>query len=819
MTNSQNSSHQEALTVIQQAVSDLANWAGLQLNRPNDSDAIGKAKEYLQWPSDRTPKPLRLLFDAVKLSEGQKKQHFWLPQAIADSNPIIPYPQLQEPTTTELEVLQQQVKTEIGFLQNSPQDWENLSLLTLILEKFGSFISYGESDVALVDKAKTSDVALVDKAKTTAAVAAAIVNADDLKTAKLSIVAGDLSGIQNFIYTISSDGALKSLRARSFYLELVTEEIVAQLLTHLNLPRTNVIYAGGGNLYILAPGNEATKTTVQQVRLQFNQWLLNKFQGKIYLALDSSKEFPVADIGNAEFSKHWSEATKKLANYKARKFGDRIDDLVALTKPYYAHTPCKVCHRDDEEVLKPLNENEPGSPMACSICRTMFGLGEQLFHVDVIVRSQKVIDKQKDEKDKLWFQIDASDGLSKINVYYKLVNLRTRKQDNFERLKRGISDKHTILSVNNWDLNYYRFRTCIPILLGNYGKQTQKLNETGFMRAEEMAEESQGIKRVGYLRMDVDRLGQIFAKGLEKNQTLPRLAGLSRQMSYFFKVYLNSLAANSSDNIPEKIKQLPNKNNFLNNHSTDKILSENMGKNILFIYAGGDDLFVSGAWNEIVDFSFDIYQCFRAYTGHHPDITLSAGVSIANAKFPLYQAADESGDAESKAKNNGRDSLGLFDQVFKWDEWLGIEVKNDSVQNNEVRKENIKHLDEKDEVQSKIIGYLNQEKPPSIWGILPFVNRLERHEIGKDVSRNFVRNLLITAQVQDQALKKIEDKKSNHAIETRYYLHLPKIAYTLARLPQKILEDDEFRTSLKNPYNAPYFRAIATWIELLNRTQ
>jgi CRISPR-associated protein Csm1 len=294
---------------------------------------------------------------------------------------------------------------------------------------------------------------------------------------------------------------------------------------------------------------------------------------------------------------------------------------------------------------------------------------------------------------------------------------------------------------------------------------------------------------------------------LKKNQTLPRLAGLSRQMSYFFKVYLNSLAANPSKNTPENIKKLPNRSKSLNN-STDKTSSEDKAKNILFIYAGGDDLFVSGAWNEIVDFSFDIYQCFRAYTGHHPDITLSAGVSIADPKFPLYQAADESGDAEGKAKNNGRDSLGLFNQVFKWDEWLGIERQN-----------YLDELDEKNEVQKKIKGYLKKEEKPPICGILPFVERLENQNIGKDFSRNFVRNLLITAQVQEQALKKIEDQKSDDAIETRYYLHLPKIAYTLARLPQNVLEDDEFRTSLKNPYNAPYFRAIATWIELLNRTQ
>ncbi|MBW4669853.1 MAG: type III-A CRISPR-associated protein Cas10/Csm1 [Cyanomargarita calcarea GSE-NOS-MK-12-04C] len=790
MTSSPIPSHQEALWVIQQAVWDLAIWAGLQIDglaRPNDSLAIQEAKKYLKWPDDDKPKVLRVLFDSVNLSHGQNKEYFWQPNAIAKSDPIIPYPTTQKPEG--MEDLKKQIREEIGFLKDSPNDWENLSLLTLIIEKFGSFISYGEENVALVDKART-----------TAAVAASIVNTNDPKTAQLSIVAGDLSGIQNFIYTISSDGALKSLRARSFYLELVTEEVVAQLLTHLKLPRTNVIYAGGGNIYILAPGSKETKTTATKVRLQFNQWLLDKFQGKIYLALDSSKEFPVADIGNAEFSKHWSEATKKLAVYKARKFGDRIEEIIKLTEPYYAHTPCQVCHRDDEEKLELLNKDEPGSAMACSTCRTMFGLGGKLFRVDAIVRSQpqKVIGKQGDEEDKLWFQLPASEGLSEINVYYKLVDFDYRKQDKFDRLKQTISDNDTVLLVNNWDLKYYKFRNCIPMLLGNYGKQMQKTDENGFMRAEEMADISQGIKRVGYLRMDVDRLGQIFAKGLRGNQTLARLAGLSRQMSYFFKVYLNSLAANRDNNIPGNIQKL------LSN-STNENLSEHKGKNILFIYAGGDDLFVSGAWNEVVDFSFDIYQCFRAYTGHHPDITLSAGVSIAEPKFPLYQAAEESGEAEGKAKNNGRDSLGLFNQVFKWDEWLGIEGKN------------LNHLDEKDEVQQKIIGYLQQEDNPPIWGILPFVERLEQKDIGTDVSRNFVRNLLITAQVQEQALKKIEEKKFNDAIETRYYLHLPKIAYTLARLPQEVLKDDDFRTSLKNPYNAPYFRAIATWIELLNR--
>lgn len=99
-----------------------------------------------------------------------------------------------------------------------------MSLLTLFVEKYGSCLSFGESDIALIDMARS-----------TAAVACAI--APNLESENICLVAGDLSGIQKFIYTISSDGALKSLRARSFYLELVAEEIVQQLLDQLKLPR------------------------------------------------------------------------------------------------------------------------------------------------------------------------------------------------------------------------------------------------------------------------------------------------------------------------------------------------------------------------------------------------------------------------------------------------------------------------------------------------------------------------------------------------------------------------------------------------------
>ena len=47
----------------------------------------------------------------------------------------------------------------------------------------------------------------------------------------------DLSGIQNFIYSISGSGALRQLRARSLYLELLMEVIIDEILARTGLCR------------------------------------------------------------------------------------------------------------------------------------------------------------------------------------------------------------------------------------------------------------------------------------------------------------------------------------------------------------------------------------------------------------------------------------------------------------------------------------------------------------------------------------------------------------------------------------------------------
>ncbi|MEM8714696.1 MAG: type III-A CRISPR-associated protein Cas10/Csm1 [Cyanobacteria bacterium P01_G01_bin.4] len=767
-----------ALHIFQEALMLLADWANttiaqspVSVDSPADR-AISQAKHLTDFPADsRSIGTLRAVFDTVTLTHGQPEAHYWPALAISNAEdsdrpsgkqyPRIPYPSTTPPSTDELNVLKQEIATALGSLE--AEQWNQLPYLSLVLEKFGTYLSFGDEDISLFDRVKT-----------TAGVASCLASNPDAE--ELCLIAGDLSGIQDFIYTISSDGALKSLRARSFTLELVTEEILQQLLTRLGLPRSNAIYAGGGNLYLLAPAQDSTHQTVETIRNEFNEWLFEEFQGKVFLGL-TSLNFPKAEVGSAQFAHRWEGAIGQLGIQKSRKFARQLSQLLEVKD---SHEPCKVCHRDDVEQLKPLGGDGVD---ACPTCNTMFDLGQRLFRVGSMVRSEI---RTENCLDSVEIKIGSQ------TIYYNL----------FEADKAIQKSPLSTYIINNWDLSLYnsaQLKNPTPLLLGNYG---QRANEDpySFMTAEEMANTAAGISRVGHLRMDVDRLGRIFAKGLGEHYTLPRLAGLSRQMSYFFKVYLNSLA------------QYRQRDLLAHSEQSFQSLTAQPRTNLLFIYAGGDDLFVSGSWDQLTEFAFDVYQSFRAFTGNHPDITLSAGISLKGPKYPLYRAAGKygAGGAELAAKANNRDSLCLFDLVYKWDEWLGNRNQKAS---------------ELSSIPEQTRRYIDDDSTLALFGIFPFVRKL-KDTLGINYSKGFVRNLLSTAQLQERQLaithkKKLSGERNADLRAVRYFLHLPRVAYTLARLPSVVRKREEFEdisTSLKSPYNAPYFRAIATWLELLTRT-
>ena len=112
------------------------------------------------------------------------------------------------------------------------------------------------------------DVSLYDHLRTTAAIAACIhreILPDDLdgylrkstEQPLCTLLKGDISGVQKFLYQIQSEGASRELRGRSFYLQLLTEAIALWILRRFDLPITNLLLASGGHFYLLLPYRES----------------------------------------------------------------------------------------------------------------------------------------------------------------------------------------------------------------------------------------------------------------------------------------------------------------------------------------------------------------------------------------------------------------------------------------------------------------------------------------------------------------------------------------------------------------------------------
>ena len=84
------------------------------------------------------------------------------------------------------------------------------------------------------------------------------------------------------------------------------------------------------------------------------------------------------------------------------------------------------------------------------------------------------------------------------------------------------------------------------------------------------------------------------------------------------------------------------------------------------MYAGGDDLFIVGPWDETLRLARQLQADFEAYACGNPNLTLSAGVVQVKPHYPVQRFAALVDSAENQAKQNGRNGVTAFDQTVPW---------------------------------------------------------------------------------------------------------------------------------------------------------
>ena len=78
------------------------------------------------------------------------------------------------------------------------------------------------------------------------------------------------------------------------------------------------------------------------------------------------------------------------------------------------------------------------------------------------------------------------------------------------------------------------------------------------------------------------------------------------------------------------------------------------------VYSGGDDVFLVGAWNGVIEAANRIQEAFSAYTCGA--LTISGGIGIFDDHYPIRAAAGLTAALEERAKDEpGKNAISLFD--------------------------------------------------------------------------------------------------------------------------------------------------------------
>lgn len=544
---------------------------------------------------------------------------------------------------------------EIGFLKQQKSHLKTNALLSLV-EKYGSCLP-------VLGSPPQSDIPLSAVAR----IAAALVNcwhlmgADfpavpDRKEKLYTLIHGDVSGIQKYIYRISSaKGVAKSLKGRSFEISLLTDQAVSYIMKRLQLTAANVIYNSGGSFMLLAPAtvrweNDKQPTLQVTAALQqiFDEACYQRFQGEIFLGLGAA-DFSGEEFQAEQFPAVWELATRKCTEVKRQKFVNLISgnyDQVFLPRGTgREEKTCDMCQEEHSpgNPLKHYQDEENGSEYwLCRHCDHLKDAGRELSRAGYLAE----VFAEKPNSNQLKSLRLKPLPLTDPSIAYYLIRknrIESIPGDAVHYQSFAIPDLKSgfplagIIADEQSDLGY-RF----------YGGNDLPLDENGDpAEYDELAENSTGLRRLGVLRMDVDNLGQVFRVGLSEylgdeplRRQLPpaRMIGLSRLLDYFFS---------------RKVSQLRGEAQYKDHISV--------------VYSGGDDLFVVGSWDRVVKFASRIYEEFNAFV-KNPHLTLSGGMSLVPKKFPIHKAADLAGQAEAAAKAlPGKNGFTFLDKPLKWD--------------------------------------------------------------------------------------------------------------------------------------------------------
>ena len=211
---------------------------------------------------------------------------------------------------------------------------------------------------------------------------------------------------------------------------------------------------------------------------------------------------------------------------------------------------------------------------------------------------------------------------------------------------------------------------------------------------EEIAELSNGDKKLAALKLDVDNLGSLFTGRTEQEYRT-----MSDELNIFFD---------------EKLLQL--------------IKDLKMRQNIYVVFSGGDDCFLIGTWEKIFELAITLRRKFTEFQKDlkekiaslpKEDITFSAGIIVFQPHFPMLQLAGEVEEALKASKRaKDKNSLTVFGKTLKWEEFEKTQKLSETLEGLINNKEESKSL-----IMIFRLVYPQKKEMPRVWRLKYYLQR------------------------------------------------------------------------------------------------
>jgi hypothetical protein len=169
-------------------------------------------------------------------------------------------------------------------------------------------------------------------------------------------------------------------------------------------------------------------------------------------------------------------------------------------------------------------------------------------------------------------------------------------------------------------------------------KHTPLSKEGDIKEFDDMAKASRGSRMVGYLKLDVDGLGQRLR---DYCQTVSDFLTFSETIHFIMEGCIE--------------------------HILSLYFSEDDLNRLYLIYSGGDDLFLVGSWDAVVEAANKIYEGLREILKmDHGGPTMSAAIIVEDPKTPVRICSEMVSEKLRTVKEAGKNGINIVGGRVSW---------------------------------------------------------------------------------------------------------------------------------------------------------